>query len=81
MLSDIGLPDMDGYALIRAMRGLDCLANTTLVAITGYASGSDKIAAMETSFDAHTTKPVDATSLEAFATGSGLKQARALARI
>jgi CheY-like chemotaxis protein len=44
VLSDIGLPDMDGYALIRAMRGLDCLANTTFVAITGCASDSDKIA-------------------------------------
>jgi signal transduction histidine kinase/ActR/RegA family two-component response regulator len=72
VLSDIGLPDMDGYALIRAMRGLDCLANTTFVAITGYASDSDKIAAMEAGFDAHMTKPVDATSLEAL-----LRRARA----
>jgi CheY-like chemotaxis protein len=66
VLSDIGLPDMDGYALIRAMRGLDCLENTTFVAITGYASDSDKIAAIEAGFDAHMTKPVDATSLEEF---------------
>jgi CheY-like chemotaxis protein len=72
VLSDIGLPDMDGYALIRAMRGLDCLANTTFVAITGYASDSDKIAAIEAGFDAHMTKPVDATSLEEF-----LRRARA----
>ena len=66
VLSDIGLPDMDGYALIRAMRGLDCLAHTTFVAITGYASDSDKIAAIEAGFDAHMTKPVDATGLEEF---------------
>ncbi|QIN62647.1 Sensor histidine kinase RcsC [Caballeronia sp. SBC1] len=72
VLSDIGLPDMDGYALIRAMRSLDCLANTTFVAITGYASDSDKIAAIEAGFDAHMTKPVDATSLEEF-----LRRARA----
>jgi len=65
VLSDIGLPDMDGYALIRALRGLESLANTTFVAITGYASDSDKIAAIEAGFDAHMTKPVDATSLEA----------------
>ena len=73
VLSDIGLPDMDGYALIRALRGLESLANTTFVAITGYASDSDKIAAMEAGFDAHMTKPVDATSLEAL-----LQRARAL---
>jgi signal transduction histidine kinase/ActR/RegA family two-component response regulator len=66
VLSDIGLPDMDGYALIRTMRGLQCLASTTFVAITGYASDSDKIAAIEAGFDAHMTKPVDATSLEGF---------------
>lgn len=66
VLSDIGLPDMDGYALIRAMRGLHCLASTTFVAITGYASGSDKIAAIEAGFNAHMTKPVDATGLEEF---------------
>jgi signal transduction histidine kinase/ActR/RegA family two-component response regulator len=72
VLSDIGLPDMDGYALIRAMRGLDGLASTTFVAITGYASDSDKIAAIEAGFDAHMTKPVDATSLEEF-----LRRARA----
>jgi CheY-like chemotaxis protein len=72
VLSDIGLPDMDGYALIRAMRGLHCLASTTFVAITGYASDSDKIAAIEAGFDAHMTKPVDATSLEEF-----LRRARA----
>ena len=72
VLSDIGLPDMDGYALIRSMRGLDCLAHTTFVAITGYASDSDKIAAIEAGFDAHMTKPVDATSLEEF-----LRRARA----
>ncbi|OXC74871.1 response regulator [Caballeronia sordidicola] len=72
VLSDIGLPDMDGYALILAMRGFDCLANTTFVAITGYASDSDKIAAIEAGFDAHMTKPVDATGLEGF-----LRRARA----
>jgi len=73
VLSDIGLPDMDGYALIRALRGLESLPNTTFVAITGYASDSDKIAAIEAGFDAHMTKPVDATSLEAL-----LQRARAL---
>jgi len=72
VLSDIGLPDMDGYALIRAMRGLDCLANTTFVAITGYASDSDKIAAIEAGFDAHMTKPVDAANLVEY-----LRRARA----
>ena len=67
---------------VRALRGLESLANTTFVAITGYASDSDKIAAMEAGFDAHMTKPVDATSLEALLQrASGSKQSGALTSI
>src|ERR1700692_4871031 len=40
--------------------------------LTGYASDPDKIAAIEAGFDAHMTKPMDATNLEKF-----LRRARA----
>jgi len=75
VLSDIGLPDMDGYALIRAMRSLDCLVNTTFIAITCYASDLDKIVAIEAGFDAHMAKPVDVANLEKY-----LQRARASER-
>jgi signal transduction histidine kinase len=50
VLSDIGLPDMDGYELVRALRELKRLQATTFVAITGYAD--DRAAALEAGFDA-----------------------------
>ncbi|MBP0595057.1 response regulator [Paraburkholderia sp. LEh10] len=75
VLSDIGLPDVDGYELVRAFRKLERLKTTTFVAITGYAD--DRLAALEAGFDAHMSKPVDAGKLEQFlikrrATSNGL---------
>ncbi|SKC77257.1 hybrid sensor histidine kinase/response regulator [Paraburkholderia hospita] len=64
VLSDIGLPDMDGYELVRAFRKLERLQATTFVAITGYAD--DRTAALEAGFDAHMPKPADAGKLERF---------------
>jgi len=66
VLSDIGLPDMDGYELVRAFRQHKRLAETTFVAITGYADASDRTAALEVGFGAHMPKPVDAGKLERF---------------
>jgi signal transduction histidine kinase/ActR/RegA family two-component response regulator len=64
VLSDIGLPDMDGYELVRAFRKLERLKTTTFVAITGYAD--DRMAALDAGFDTHMPKPVDAGKLERF---------------
>ncbi|TCG03964.1 hypothetical protein BZM27_44365 [Paraburkholderia steynii] len=64
VLSDIGLPDMDGYELVRALRKLERLQATTFVAITGYAD--DRTAALEAGFDTHMPKPADAGRLEQF---------------
>lgn len=64
VLSDIGLPDMDGYELVRAFRKLERLHATTFVAVTGYAD--DRTAALEAGFDTHMPKPVDAGKLEQF---------------
>ncbi|MPW22494.1 response regulator [Paraburkholderia sp. CNPSo 3157] len=64
VLSDIGLPDMDGYELVRTLRKLEHLRATTFVAITGYAD--DSTAAVEAGFDAHMPKPADARRLEQF---------------
>jgi signal transduction histidine kinase/CheY-like chemotaxis protein len=61
---DIGLPDMDGYELARAMRsGLDF--HGTIVALTGYGQEEDKKRAYEAGFNHHLTKPVSIGELEA----------------
>jgi signal transduction histidine kinase/ActR/RegA family two-component response regulator len=77
VLSDIGLPDMDGYALARALRKLSGLTATTFVAVTGYASKKDRDTALEAGFDAHFAKPADAGRLERFVLKLRAKKARA----
>ncbi|HEY6101447.1 MAG TPA: ATP-binding protein, partial [Anaeromyxobacter sp.] len=57
VLCDIGLPDMDGYAVARALRSEPSLRDTVLVALTGYALPEDQRRATEAGFDAHLTKP------------------------
>jgi CheY-like chemotaxis protein len=59
VLMDIGLPDMDGYAVARRLREDPRLAATPLVAITGYGQEEDKMRARDAGFDRHLTKPVD----------------------
>ena len=54
---DIGLPDMTGYDLARALRGRLLSKQATLVAMTGWGSSEDKRKASEAGFDFHLTKP------------------------
>ena len=65
VVSDIGLPDSDGYSLIRRLRALDAPAARTAVAIalTGWARNEDRAAALEAGFQAHVVKPVDPAEL------------------
>jgi PAS domain S-box-containing protein len=65
VLSDIGLPDVDGYGLIRRLRALDVPgAQAALaVALTGWARSEDRHAALEAGFQAHVVKPIDPMQL------------------
>jgi signal transduction histidine kinase len=59
---DIGLPDMDGYALAAAIRRTGATAR--LVALTGYGQKSDVERAGGAGFDLHLTKPASLEDLE-----------------
>ncbi|MDB5804318.1 MAG: hypothetical protein JWN73_1640 [Betaproteobacteria bacterium] len=63
VLLDIGLPDMDGYAVARAMRGEPWGKTLLLVAVTGWGQRQDKAAAAEAGFDHHLTKPLSLADL------------------
>ena len=63
IISDIGLPGMDGYELAKALRTLGDYRSTPLIAVTGFAEYSDQRNAFDAGFDAHLTKPVDPTEL------------------
>jgi signal transduction histidine kinase/CheY-like chemotaxis protein len=67
LVSDIGLPDDDGYALIRQIRQREVEAGGFLpvIALTGYARAEDRHRIIAAGFQAHVTKPVDPAELTA----------------
>jgi signal transduction histidine kinase/ActR/RegA family two-component response regulator len=67
LVSDIGLPDDDGYALIRQIRRREAESGGFLpvIALTGYARAEDRHRIIAAGFQAHVTKPVDPAELTA----------------
>lgn len=63
LLSDIGLPDGTGYALVSEARrrGIDILA----IALSGYGFPTEQELSLKTGFDHHLTKPFDCQQLRA----------------
>ncbi len=64
VICDIGLPEMDGYAVARAMRADPKLHSVRLVALTGYARPQDVTKAIQAGFDAHLAKPAGVDLIE-----------------
>jgi CheY-like chemotaxis protein len=64
VLLDINLPGKCGYDIAREIRADPALADTLLVAVTGYGQEQDKRQARRAGFDHHLTKPVDENMLE-----------------
>jgi signal transduction histidine kinase/ActR/RegA family two-component response regulator len=62
-LLDIGLPDMSGHELARALRGQPWGRSMHMVAITGWGKDEDRRRALDAGFNHHITKPVDADHL------------------
>jgi len=58
VISDIGMPLMDGYQLAENLRREPGLEKVPLVALTGYGQESDKERAKNAGFDFHLVKPV-----------------------
>ncbi|HEY0050074.1 MAG TPA: PAS domain S-box protein [Pyrinomonadaceae bacterium] len=61
LVSDIGMPEMDGYDLITALRKMDESSNHDIpaIALTAYASTQDKRRALMSGFQHHFAKPLD----------------------
>ncbi|HEY5799567.1 MAG TPA: response regulator, partial [Burkholderiaceae bacterium] len=53
-----GLPDMNGYQLVREMRAAPWGRCMLLVAATGWGQPADRERALDAGFDRHLTKPV-----------------------
>jgi signal transduction histidine kinase/ActR/RegA family two-component response regulator len=65
LVSDIGMPEADGYTLIRQVRELPARegSNTPAIALTAYARAEDVARSFEAGFQRHLAKPVDAERL------------------
>jgi CheY-like chemotaxis protein len=65
LLADIGMPEEDGYALIRRIRALSAphVAAIPAGALTAFARDEDRQEALNAGFQLHLAKPVDALSL------------------
>jgi signal transduction histidine kinase/DNA-binding response OmpR family regulator len=61
VVSDIGMPEMDGYALIRELRARpgELPARVPAIALTAYARSEDVESVLSAGFDLHLAKPVD----------------------
>jgi PAS domain S-box-containing protein len=64
LVSDIGMPDMDGYELLRRVRALDGVAaDMPAIALTAFARPSDRLHSLRAGYIAHLTKPADPLQL------------------
>ena len=60
VISDIGMPAIDGYELIRRLRSGDAKnSSVAAIAVTAYASADDRTQALEAGFQSHLPKPVN----------------------
>jgi signal transduction histidine kinase/ActR/RegA family two-component response regulator len=59
IVTDIGMPEEDGYSLVRKLRALTNGDRMVAIAVTGFASRTDVEAAIDAGFDLHVPKPVD----------------------
>ena len=65
LLSDIGMPEMDGYALLQQVRNLSPAQGGTVpaIALTAYVSEVDQQQALAAGFQTHLSKPIDPEQL------------------
>jgi CheY-like chemotaxis protein len=67
LISDIGMPDEDGYALIRQVRARtgNRGGNTPAIALTGYGNPEDRARLLSAGFQVHLRKPVEPADIVA----------------
>jgi CheY-like chemotaxis protein len=63
VISDIGMPEMNGYELASALRDLAAYNSTPLIAVTGYSEYDDRLRAVRAGFNVHLAKPIEPTQL------------------
>ena len=67
VVADLGLPEMDGYEVLRPIRGRERGASRQVpaIAVTAYARHADRARVLASGFAAHVGKPIDPAELVA----------------
>jgi CheY-like chemotaxis protein len=63
IVSDIGMPGMNGYELAERLRALEGYEAVPMIAVTGFAMYDDRERAARAGFNAFLTKPINPTDL------------------
>ena len=71
LISDLGMPAEDGFALIHKVRALapEEGGNIPAAALTAYVMEEDRLGALSAGFQAHIPKPIDPAKLAASVAG------------
>ena len=69
LISDVGMPGIDGYDLIRQIRDLprERGGRVAAIALTAYTRTEDRLHALRAGYDMHVPKPVELAELVAVA--------------
>jgi CheY-like chemotaxis protein len=83
MLSDIGMPDEDGYMLIRQVRALKAKQGGKIpaAAVSAFARPEDRTKALRAGYQMHLAKPVDPTELTAVVASLAARKSQVRARV
>ena len=63
VISDIGMPEMNGYELAESLRKTSKYGLTPMIAVTGYTEFDDRGRSLRAGFNAHLTKPINPSQL------------------
>jgi len=63
IISDIGMPRMNGYQLAQILRARPDYRSVPMIAVTGFSMYDDRERSLSSGFNAHVTKPIDPVSL------------------
>ena len=63
ILSDIGMPGMDGYAFMQAIRSRQGTRRVPSIALTAFTRREDRERALTAGYQEHLTKPIDINKL------------------
>ena len=59
IVTDIAMPDQDGYAMLQHVRGSRATENIPILALTAYGRADDRARALRAGFDSYLRKPID----------------------